>query len=99
MYAVIFRAVLKNPDQAYQDAAVNLRERAITQYGCLGFSATTQGNEEIAVSYWETLEQIAAWKGDLKHLQAQRLGLSKWYQSCQVEVAEVIKRYACRMKP
>lgn len=99
MYAVIFRAVLKNPDPAYRDAAEKLRERAINRYGCLGFSATTQGNEEIAVSYWETLEQIAAWKGDPEHLQAQRLGLSKWYQSCQVEVAEVINRYDCKMKP
>lgn len=99
MYVVIFKAVLKHPDQAYRDIAVNLRERAINQYGCLGFSAATQDNEEIAVSYWETLEQIASWKADMEHLKAQKLALSKWYQSCQVQVAEVMHQYDCTMKP
>ncbi len=97
MYAVIFRAEIKQLDQEYSDTAAKLRDRAIVEYGCLDFVASTEGHQEIAISYWETLEQISRWKQDTAHLEAQRLGQSKWYKSYQVQIVEVLRQYKSGM--
>ena len=53
----------------------------------------TEGNREIAISYWENLEQISAWKQNAEHRKAQELGRSKWYASYQVQVVKIIREY------
>lgn len=93
MYAVIFKATIKTLDDTYSSTASRLRERAIGTYGCLEFTACTEGNQEIAVSYWKTLDQIRAWKQDPEHLAAQTLGRTKWYSSYQVQIAKVEREY------
>ena len=70
-----------------------MRELAINQYGCTDFIAVTEGSNEIAISYWEDLEQIKKWKTDAEHLVAQELGRSTWYKSYKVEVVEIIREY------
>jgi len=90
MYAVIFRAEIKQLDQEYSDTAAKLRDRAIEKYGCLDFVALTEGRQEVAISYWETLEQISRWKQDAEHIKAQQLGQSKWYKTYQVQIVEVL---------
>lgn len=93
MDAVIFRAEIKKLDQEYSDTAVKLRNLAIEKYGCMDFVATTEGHQEIAISYWETLEQISRWKRDERHIKAQQLGQSKWYKTYQVQIVEVLREY------
>ena len=93
MYAVIFRAEINQLDDEYRDIAARLRSLAIEKYGCLDFVATTEGDQEIAISYWETLEQISRWKQDSEHIKAQQLGRSKWYRTCQVQIVEVLREY------
>ena len=94
MYAVIFRAVIRDLDQEYLDLAEQLRSLAIDKYGCREFFALTEGNQEVAISYWDTEEQVRNWKQDALHLQAQQLGRKKWYESYRVQIAEVQREYA-----
>jgi len=93
MYAVIFTAELSEPDQAYWDTVERLRTRAMEQYGCTGFRSVTQGNQEIAISYWPTLDKISRWREDPEHRAAQRLGRESWYECYQVQVVELLREY------
>jgi len=94
MYAVIFRAEILELDAEYAAMAKRMRDLAIDQYGCMEFVACTAGNTEIAVSYWESEEQIQRWKQNAEHLVAQEKGRSKWYGSYTVQVAEVVRAYS-----
>jgi heme-degrading monooxygenase HmoA len=93
MYAVIFRAKLARPDGDYPVVAARLRELALEQYGCTEFTACTEGDTEIAISYWDSEEQILAWKRDPEHISAQQLGRSSWYRTYSVEVVKVVRAY------
>ena len=93
MYAVIFRAKTKKLDKTYLETAKRMRELALNEYGCLEFTAVTEGENEIAISYWDSLEQIKRWKQNIEHLTAQRLGQEKWYEDYSVEIVEVISKY------
>ena len=90
MYAVIFRAEINRLDQQYLDTAQKLRELALNQYGCTEFTSCTEGDYEIAISYWPNLEHIKAWKNNSQHLQAQAIGKSRWYKSFQVQVVQLL---------
>jgi heme-degrading monooxygenase HmoA len=91
MYAVIFTATTKELDMEYAEMAAHLRELAIAKYGCTEFTSCTEGNREIAISYWPSLEHIAAWRDDNEHKQAQAIGKSRWYDSYQVHITKVLE--------
>ena len=93
MYAVIFRARLNKTDQTYRDTASRLRELAMNRYGCIDFISMTEGDREIAISYWASMDEIAAWKQDAEHQQAQHLGRTKWYRSYSVQILRVEHEY------
>jgi len=93
MYAVIFKAKTKKLEEEYFSIAKRMRELAMSEYGCKEFTAVTEGSSEIAISYWDSLEQIKAWKQNREHLVAQELGQSKWYSDYRVEIVEVISAY------
>jgi heme-degrading monooxygenase HmoA len=93
MYAVIFRAEVRELDAEYAVMAARMRDLAINEYGCVEFVACTEGNSEIAISYWESEEQIRQWKQNAEHLVAQQKGRAKWYKSYTVEVVEVVRAY------
>jgi heme-degrading monooxygenase HmoA len=94
MYAVIFRAELKEIDESYFETASRLRELAVTKYACAGFTSVNEGNKEISISYWNSKEQIMEWKQDGEHLAAQKLGREKWYKSYQIQVAAIVREYS-----
>jgi len=93
MYAVIFKAEIIELDDNYLYMAKRMRELAINEYGCCDFVSTTEDNLEIAISYWNDLDQIKKWKQDPEHLAAQRQGKSIWYKSYTVQVVEIIREY------
>jgi heme-degrading monooxygenase HmoA len=96
MYAVIFKAQVAELDDEYRQVAKRMRQLATEKYGCTGFCSVAEGDEEIAVSYWENEAQIKAWKNDPEHLAAQEKGKSKWYRSCQVQVVRILRDYASK---
>jgi heme-degrading monooxygenase HmoA len=94
MYAVIFRAEIAQLDAEYLATAARMRELAMERYGCRDFTACTEGNREIAISYWDSEEQILAWKRDREHLAAQKKGRTSWYASYTVEVARIERAHS-----
>jgi len=94
MYAVIFKAIIADIDDHYIQTSERMRSLALNKYGCLEFISATEGDQEIAISYWNSEQDISAWKQDREHLEAQRLGQSKWYASYQVEITEIRRSYS-----
>lgn len=90
MYAVIFKATINELDEEYFAMAERLRWLALNRYGCTAFHACTEGDKEIAVSYWPSQEHIRAWHKDPEHQKAQQLGKTKWYKSYEVDVTKVL---------
>ncbi len=93
MYAVIFRAEVQALDEEYLATAERLRSLAFEQFGCLDFISSAEGDTEVAISYWPSLESIQAWKNHPEHLRAQVLGRSRWYKNYRVQVVEVLRDY------
>ena len=93
MYAVIFRSTIRSLDADYQRIAKRMRELAFTQYHCVDFVATFEGDQEIAISYWHSLEDIQAWRENPEHQAAMRLGQDHWYKHYKVDVVEVKRSY------
>jgi heme-degrading monooxygenase HmoA len=67
-------------------------ELAAKQPGFLGIESAREGLG-ITVSYWESLEAIAAWKQVSAHLAAQRLGRETWYEAFKVRICRVERDY------
>ena len=93
MFAVIFRAKSGIQGAQYGETVERMRELAFEEYGCIDFVAVTEGEQEIAISYWESEEAIKLWKSNAEHTIAQELGKSKWYESYTVQVAEIKREY------
>jgi len=92
MYAVIFKAKINQLDDEYSATAERMRDLA-EQYGCTEFVSAMEGDREIAISYWQDLEQIKQWKQNAEHLAAQQMGREQWYACYQVEVVEILRQY------
>ncbi|MCW7540031.1 antibiotic biosynthesis monooxygenase [Aquabacterium sp. A7-Y] len=90
-YAVIF-SNLRTPDdpEGYGGMADRMVELAAGQPGYLGVESVRGADGfGITVSYWRSLEDIAAWKAHVEHQEAQRLGHQRWYQQFELRVARV----------
>lgn len=90
-YAVIFTSLRSAQDgDGYGEMAQRMEELARQQPGFLGLeSARDESGLGITVSYWQSLEAIAAWKANAEHLVAQRLGREKWYERFALRVCRV----------
>ena len=91
-YAVIFTSVRSTLEEGYEAMSGKMVTLAEQQPGFLGWESA-QNETGITVSYWESEEAIRAWKANLNHLQAQRLGREKWYESYKTRVAKVERDY------
>jgi heme-degrading monooxygenase HmoA len=92
VFAVIFKANVAELDDEYRQLAQRLKTLAFERYGCREFVSVTEGDQEIAISYWDTEQQIRDWKNDPEHRFAQASGREKWYRSCSIDVCEVIRK-------
>nr|WP_227554384.1 antibiotic biosynthesis monooxygenase [Acinetobacter lanii] len=80
-------------DTEYNILARQLREKAISDYHCEKFESLCEDGREIALSYWNRLDDIHAWHLDAEHLLAQTLGKEKWYSHFSVEICEILRSY------
>ncbi len=92
-FVVIFRARTRTLDDEYFKIAARMRELALDQFGCLEFHAVTEGQNEVALSYWSDEPSIRAWKSHTDHLLAQQLGRERWYEHYAVQVAQITREY------
>lgn len=93
-YAVIFTSTLKQPSEAYDQMAKKMEELSAKQPGFLGIqSVRNDAGFGITISYWKTLEDIANWKKQSAHLEAQAKGKKDWYADYQVRICKVEREY------
>ena len=90
---MIFKAKINRLDNKYQQAVTQLRARALQEFNCTKFESIGDSKHEIALSYWNNLNDIQAWHSDTEHKIAQQLGKEQWYKSFSVEICEVIRNY------
>lgn len=90
-FAAIFTSVRSDGDNGYGEAAKQMLELAAGQPGFLGFESARQ-EIGISVSYWASLEAIAAWKENAAHQLAQERA-REWYRSFRVRVCRVEREY------
>ena len=94
-YAVIFTSTRTAVDEGYHAVAERMVELAAQQPGFLGVESTRGADGlGITVSYWSTLEAIAAWKAQGEHRVAQASGHKKWYEHFETRIARVERAYS-----
>jgi heme-degrading monooxygenase HmoA len=93
MFVVVFRATVRSLDDEYSKVAARLRELALNEFECLEFHSVTEGRNEVALSYWESEENIRAWKAHPEHIAAQARGKEFWYESYSVQIANITREY------
>ena len=93
-YAVIFSALRTPEDKGYAHMAERMVEMAALQPGYLGVESTRGADGfGITVSYWQSLEAIAAWKANAEHRVAQETGQAVWYAHYELRIARVERAY------
>lgn len=94
-YAVIFASQLSSANtEGYAEMAEAMVAAAQKQPGFLGVESTRDvHNFGITVSYWKDEGAIVAWKADVQHLVAQKLGKERWYERYTLRVAKVERAY------
>lgn len=77
--------------------AERMVELAANQPGYLGVESVRNADGfGITVSYWASLEAIAAWRSHAEHRIAQESGKALWYQHYELRIARVERAYAKR---
>jgi heme-degrading monooxygenase HmoA len=94
-YAVIFTSERTDLEAGYAETTALMLALAAEQPGYLGVESA-RGGLGITVSYWASLEAIAAWKRNAEHLQAQEKGRSAWYQTYKTRICLVERDYEFR---
>lgn len=93
-YAVIFSSRRSDDGAGYDAMAERMVALAATQPGFLGVESTRGADGfGITVSYWRSEADIAAWKADAEHREAQRGGHQRWYTHFETRVARVERAY------
>ncbi|WP_110678437.1 antibiotic biosynthesis monooxygenase [Salinicola sp. RZ23] len=91
-YAVIFTSLMRDDSAGYAAMANKMLTLAQDQPGFLGVESARE-EIGITVSYWADLEAIRAWKRDIDHREAQRLGRERWYAAYRTRIARVERDY------
>lgn len=94
MFMVIFRAEIAELDDEYLSLAPKLRNEAIQNFGCFEFFSVSESGYEVAISYWNSQEDIAKWREHNLHKYAQDMGYKKWYSTVRVEIANIVRSYS-----
>jgi len=94
-YAVIFVNQRSSEDsEGYGNMADRMVELAQKQQGYLGIESVREdGGKGITVSYWQDIDSIKAWKENMDHCEARKLGKEKWYDDYQLQIAKVEQGY------
>jgi heme-degrading monooxygenase HmoA len=93
-YAVIFTSQRTAGDAGYGDMAEQMVALAAQQPGYLGVESTRGADGlGITVSYWRTLDDIAAWRRHGEHTLAREQGRAQWYSHYELRIAKVERAY------
>jgi heme-degrading monooxygenase HmoA len=97
-YSVIFSSQRTPGENGYGLMADRMVELAAEQPGYLGVESV-RGIDGfgITVSYWASLDAIAAWRSHAEHRIAQESGKTQWYEHYELRIACVERAYAKRV--
>ena len=96
-YAVIFASQRTDGDAGYGAMAERMVALAAQQPGYLGVESTRdEAGFGITVSYWASLEAIAAWRRHAEHTLAREGGRAGWYSGYELRVARIERAYGWR---
>ena len=96
-YAVIFTSIRTGVDNGYEVVAQRMVELAAEQPGFLGVESARE-EVGITVSYWASVEAIAAWKRHAEHQIAQERGKQDWYSAYKTRICKVEREYGNERK-
>lgn len=51
----------------------------------------------LSAVYWKTLEDLDAWRKDMRHMQAKQKGKSSWYDEHNIKVCHVLSHYGSNL--
>jgi len=91
-FAVIFTSIRIDGGDGYAMMSEKMVNLAASQPGFLGMESVRSGLG-ITISYWSNLEDIQAWRQNVEHQFAQKMGYQKWYRSFKVRVCKVERDY------
>lgn len=92
-YAVIFTSEHADAPEGYAETAEAMLALAARQPGFLGVDHA-RDRMGITISYWSSLEAIAAWKQQADHRVAQQKGKDLWYRRYTVRICRVEREYS-----
>lgn len=95
-YAVIFISHRQSArdDDGYNDMAGRMVELAAQQQGYLDIKSVRDADGMgITVSYWRSLEDIAAWRANSEHSLAREQGKRQWYRHFELQIAKIDRAY------
>jgi heme-degrading monooxygenase HmoA len=96
-YAVIFASQRTEGDTGYGEMADRMAALAANQLGYLGVESTRdEAGFGITVSYWSSLDAIAAWRRHAEHTLARDNGRAGWYTGYELRVARIERAYGWR---
>ncbi len=87
-YAVIFTSTRTLVDDGYAETASRMVQLAETMPGFIGVESARE-EVGITVSYWKSLDAIKAWQQHPEHMEAQRHGRKKWYETFTTRICLV----------
>lgn len=98
MIAVIFEAQAVSAQQErYLQLAAELRAELVNIEGFISIerfkSLSTEG-KILSLSWWESEEAVAVWKGNMKHRAAQMEGRKSIFSFYRIRVAHVLRDYS-----
>jgi heme-degrading monooxygenase HmoA len=95
-YAVIFSSQFSFEDhEGYSAMEAKMTELSSTQKGFRSMeSVRDQSGKGITVSYWDSLEEISAWRKNSEHALAQKMGRDKFYGSFSIRICKVEREYS-----
>jgi len=88
-YSVTTTAIFNDDIVDYQETGLALFELAEGIEGFLGLETCLQKNCGIAVSYWNSLDAIKAWKFNEAHVIAKQTAKKQWFSSYVTRIAKV----------
>lgn len=88
-YAVIFTSIRATGENNYSEVAAEMEELAAEQDGFLGMEHAASDGLSITVSYWNSLEEIAAWRDNTAHKLAQQKGYEEFYDAFTTRICKV----------
>ncbi len=94
-YAVIFTSQRRPGDAGYGETADRMVELARQQPGFIAVRSSRDASGlGITVSYWDSLQAIAAWRAVAEHRAARDQGRAQWYAGYELQVVRVERAYA-----